>query len=51
MTALARAAEEAVRGRSDVGAADVRDWWKLVQLTTDSWLVERDGELLAQGRY
>ena len=49
VTALARAAEEAVRGRSDVGAADVRDWWKLVQLTTDSWLVEREGELRAGG--
>jgi mycothiol synthase len=47
VTALARAAEEAVRGRSDVGTADVRDWWKLVQLPTDSWLVEREGELRA----
>jgi GNAT superfamily N-acetyltransferase len=47
MTALARAAEEAVRGRSGVNPDDVRSWWKLVQLPTDSWMVERDGELRA----
>jgi mycothiol synthase len=47
VTALWRAAEEAVRGRSDVEAVDIRDWWKLVQLPTDSWLVEREGELCA----
>jgi mycothiol synthase len=47
MTALARAAEEAVRGRSGVNPDDVRSWWKLVQLPTDSWMVECDGELRA----
>ena len=46
-TALWRAAEEAVRGRSDVQAVDMRDWWRLVELPTDSWLIERDGELCA----
>jgi mycothiol synthase len=45
--ALWREAEEAVRGRSGVETADIRDWWKLVQLPTDSWLVEREGELCA----
>lgn len=49
VTAIMRAAEEAVRGRSGVSADDVRSWWKLVQLPTDSWLVERDGELRAGG--
>ena len=47
MTALARAAEEAVRGRSGVDVDDVRSWWKLVELPTDSWLIERNGELCA----
>lgn len=49
MTALWRAAEEQVRGRSDLQTADVRDWLRLVQLPTDSWLVERDDELCAGG--
>jgi mycothiol synthase len=49
MTALVRAAEEAVRGRSGVSVDDLRSWWTLVQLQTDSWLVERDGELRAGG--
>jgi GNAT superfamily N-acetyltransferase len=47
VTALARAAEEAVRGRSGVDVDDVRSWWKLVELPTDSWLIERAGELRA----
>jgi ribosomal protein S18 acetylase RimI-like enzyme len=49
VTALVRAAEEAVRGRSGVNADDLRSWWTLVQLPTDSWLVERDGALRASG--
>ena len=47
MTVLARAVEEAARGRSGVDVNDVRSWWKLVELPTDSWLIERDGELRA----
>jgi mycothiol synthase len=47
LTSLARAAEEAVRGRSGVDVDDVRSWWKLVELPTDSWLIERNGELCA----
>lgn len=47
MSAIVRSAEEAIRGRSGVSADDVRSWWTLVQLPTDSWLVERDGELRA----
>jgi mycothiol synthase len=47
VTALVRAAEEAVRGRSGVDPDDLRSWWELVELPTDSWIVERDGELSA----
>jgi mycothiol synthase len=35
--------DEATIGMSELTAADVRDFWKLVDLPTNSWLAEADG--------
>ena len=39
---LAVAADEAVMGWSDSTEADLLDWWRLVELEHDSWIVEND---------
>jgi mycothiol synthase len=49
MTEIVRASEEAVRGRSEMSADDLRSWWKLIDLPTDSWVIERNGEPCAGG--
>jgi mycothiol synthase len=40
---LVVAADEAVMGWSDSTANDLADWWRLMDLENDSWLVEDDG--------
>jgi mycothiol synthase len=45
---LVIAADEAVMGWSDSTEADLLDWWRLVDLARDSWLVE-DGSPGAYG--
>jgi mycothiol synthase len=40
---LVIAADEAVQGWSDSSEADLTDWWRLVDLEHESWLVENDG--------
>lgn len=44
---LIRAAELAVRGRTQMTVQDVRSWWRLVELPTDSWLIDEGGTLAA----
>ena len=44
---LSAAAERAVRGEADLDAADVRDWWRLIDLEQDSWLIEDCGRVVA----
>jgi len=39
--------DEAVHGWSDSSEADLLDWWRLVELERDSWVVEQDGSLAA----
>ena len=39
--------DEEVQGWSDSTEADLLDWWRLVELERDSWLVEQDGSLAA----
>lgn len=43
---LVRTKEVALRGWTTAGAADIVDWWRLVELPTGSWLIE-DGDRLA----
>jgi mycothiol synthase len=43
------AADEAVQGWSDETEADLLDWWRLVDLERDSWVVQQDGSLVAYG--
>jgi hypothetical protein len=38
INALVVAADEAVMGWSDSAAADLIDWWRLLDLERDSWL-------------
>src|SRR5689334_16008571 len=42
------AEEEAVRGRSTWGVAELRDWWNASD-PAGSWIVEADGEPVALG--
>jgi len=42
------AEEEAVRGRSTWGVAELRDWWNASD-PAESWIVEADGEPVALG--
>ena len=50
VAALARADEEALRGRpSHVGADEVASWWEGADLEHDSWLFEDDGDVVAVG--
>ena len=46
---LVVAADEAVQGWSDETEADLLDWWRLVDLEQDSWVVEQHGSLAAYG--
>jgi mycothiol synthase len=39
--------DEEVQGWSDSTEADLLDWWRLVELERDSWVVEQDGSLAA----
>jgi mycothiol synthase len=53
---LVVAADEAVMGWSDSTAPDLADWWRLVDLEHDSWLVENSepvayGVLLRHGEF
>jgi mycothiol synthase len=48
INALVVAADEAVMGWSDSTEADLLDWWRLVDLEQDSWLVENES-LVAYG--
>jgi GNAT superfamily N-acetyltransferase len=43
------AADEAVQGWSDESEADLLDWWRLIDLEQDSWVVEHDGSITAYG--
>lgn len=44
---LVIAADEAVQGWSDETESDLLDWWRLVDLEQDSWVVEHDGRVAA----
>jgi mycothiol synthase len=46
---LVVAVDEAVQGWSDSTEADLLDWWRLVELERDSWVVEQDGSITAYG--
>jgi mycothiol synthase len=46
---LLRAIEIAMRGWTIVGAGDMLDWWRLVDLPSASWIFEEEGRLLAAG--
>ncbi len=46
INALVVATDEAVQGWSDSSEADLLDWWRLVDLERDSWVVE-DGSIAA----
>lgn len=49
VAAIVAADERALRGHSQVGAADVLDWWARSDLANDSWLFEGDGEPAGAG--
>ena len=44
---LSAAAERAVRGEADIDAADIRDWWRLIDLEKSSWVIEDRGSIVA----
>lgn len=46
INALVVATDEAVQGWSDSSEADILDWWRLLDLEQDSWVVE-DGSIAA----
>jgi GNAT superfamily N-acetyltransferase len=43
INALIVAADEAVQGWSDSSEQDILDWWRLLDLEQDSWIVEDSG--------
>lgn len=43
------ASDESVQGWSDETEADLLDWWRLIDLEHDSWVVEQDGSIAAYG--
>lgn len=43
VAAIAAADEEALRGHSHIGEAEVREWWSRTDLERDSWLFEESG--------
>jgi len=47
IASTANAAETAIRGSSDFTGADLREEWRTVDLTRDTWLVEHDGRVAA----
>lgn len=50
VTALVVASDVAVQGWSECVPDDFRSWWRgLADLGTDTWLVERDGAVVAYG--
>jgi mycothiol synthase len=44
---LSAAAELAVRGRADIDAGDVRDWWRIVDLERNTWVIEEGERIVA----
>ena len=44
---VARAAEAALRGSSDLSEGDIRDWWRTVDPERDTWVARADGRVVA----
>jgi mycothiol synthase len=44
---LARASEHAVLGVSVLTAGDIRDWWRVTDVTENVWLIHDEGRLVA----